>query len=279
MVATVLALIASTGVGLIVVPSNERVTRPLRAWLDDAGLAGIPAGAIALTLLTLAVVCSGLVAALVPIPALAPLAGVAGIAIPIAVLDAARTRRWAVATAAWPDIIDSVRMALRSGVALHEAMSAASPQVPVDWRQSWNRAVTDLARGTATVDALRLFRASRADPIADRVCDSISIAHELGGAELPRVLEELARSIRDEIRLRREASARQSWVRHAARLGSVAPWVVVVLLGGRPENRDVFASAAGTALLVGCAGATVVAYVLMIAIGRLPEPERWVSDG
>jgi tight adherence protein B len=50
------------------------------------------------------------------------------------------------------------------------------------------------------------------------------------------------------------------------------------MLGSRPENREAFASPAGTALLVGCAGATLVAYIVMSAMGRLPEQPRWVTD-
>jgi hypothetical protein len=107
---------------------------------------------------------------------------------------------------------------------------------------------------------------------------AIGIALDVGGTELPTVLDELARSVRAEQLIRREAVARQSWIKHAARLGSVAPWIVVVMLATRPDARDAFSSAAGAALLVACAGATVVAFVMMSALGRLPDPPRWALD-
>lgn len=276
-VAIILA-VAVAGIAIMVSPRVPGTARPLRLWLDECGFSGVSPGVLALVLTVLALVVAGVVSVVVPIPVLGPIAAVAGIAIPIAALDAARTRRRAVAEARWPDIIDSMRMALRAGAPLHESFAAASAQVPSEWSGSWGRAVSELARGASTDSVLLSFRAERAEPIADRVCESIAIASEVGGTELPRVLEELARSVRDDVRLRREATSRQAWVRNAARLGSCAPWVVVVMLGSRPENREAFASAAGSALLIACAGATVVAYVVMTAMGRLPEPPRWVRD-
>ena len=278
MAVAVIVLVALVGAGILATPSLPRIERPLRAWLDECGLAGIPVGVVAVVLVAVALVVSGIVSVVVPIAVMAPIALVASLAIPIAVLDSARTRRRTVAQSRWPDIIDSIRMALRAGTSLGDAFSAAATQVPREWSVPWGRAVTDLNRGAPVDDVILSLRREFAEPIADRVCDAILIAHELGGTELPRVLEELARAVRDDIRLRREATSRQSWVRHAARLGSAAPWVLVVLLGSRAENRDAFSSPAGTSLLVACAGATVVAYIVMTALGRLPDPARWVVD-
>jgi len=277
-VPVVIGLIAVTGFGALFTPSVPRINKPLRAWLDECGLVGTPTGVLAVVLAVLALLVAGLTSLLVPIPVLAPIAAIVGLAIPIATLDAARTRRRVLAEARWPDILDAMRMSIRAGAPLHESLAAASGQIPREWSASWNHTVTDLARGASVETALLGLRADRADPIADRVCESIIIAHEMGGTELPRILEELGRSVRDDLRVRREATARQSWVRHAARLGSCAPWVVVVMLGSRAENRDAFASAAGAALLIACAGATVVAYIVMTAMGRLPDPPRWVVD-
>ncbi|MFM6967409.1 MAG: type II secretion system F family protein [Microbacteriaceae bacterium] len=278
MATAVIALIALAGVVVIVSPATPRLERPLRAWLDECGLAGISLGSVVVVLVALALTVSGVVAVLVPIAVLAPIALVASLAIPIAALDAARSRRRTIAQSRWPDVIDTMRMSLRAGASLPDAFHAAQAQVPREWQAAWSTGVSGLVRGAGIESVVRVLRAELAEPIADRVCDALVIAHELGGTELPRILEELARSARDDVRLRREATSRQSWVRHAARLGSAAPWVLVVLLGSRPENRDAFSGQAGTALLVACAGATVVAYIVMTALGRIPEAPRWVID-
>ena len=278
MVAVVLIAVALGGIALLVTSGRTRPLPTARNWLDECGLAGVPTGVVVIGLVACGIVIGGTVAIVVPIPVLAPLAAVAGIAIPLAALDASRSRRRVLAESRWPDILDAIRMALRSGVPLHAALDAADAQLPAEWRGSWRSAIAGLANGASVASTVRELQRQRADPLTDRVGESIIVAHEMGGTELPRVLEELGRGIRDELRVRREATARQSWVRHAARLGSAAPWIVVIMLGSRPENRAAFSSAAGVSLLVACAGATLVAYTVMTAMGKLPEKRRWVTD-
>lgn len=134
----------------------------------------------------------------------------------------------------------------------------------------------DLRRGSDMAPALRRLQQRLADPVADRVVECLILAREFGGTELPAVLADLGRSVRREQSLRNEAQSRQSWVRHAATLGIVAPWVVLAMLASRPENREAYATPAGTILIVVSAGATIVAFLVMKALGTLPEPKRWL---
>jgi tight adherence protein B len=53
-----------------------------------------------------------------------------------------------------------------------------------------------------------------------------------------------------------------------------APWIVLALLSLRPEAVDAYNSATGFGVLVAGGGMCLVAYRLMIRIGRLPEEER-----
>jgi tight adherence protein B len=151
--------------------------------------------------------------------------------------------------------------------------------VPAEWRRSWGEFHNNLSRGLDTDIALRRLQNELADPIADRVVESLVVTREFGGTELPIVLSELGRSIRREQAIRDEARTRQSWVRHAATLGVVAPWIVLAMLATRPENRDAYATTAGTVVIVASAGATVVAYLVMSALGTLREPRRWLMGG
>ena len=96
----------------------------------------------------------------------------------------------------------------------------------------------------------------------------------VGGTELISVLRALASHLRQEAAARSEIEARQSWVRGAARLGVVAPWVVLLLLATQSTTLAAYDSAAGTALLVGGGVVCFLAYRLMLRIGRLPEDVR-----
>jgi tight adherence protein B len=251
----------------------------LRQWCDEAGLAGVPLAVVGIVLGTVSIIVATAVTAIIPVPAIAPLGVALGLGVPVIALSSVRDSRRRRARALWPDVIDSIRVSLRSGSTLLESVSAAAAIVPAEWRSAWDGLETDLRRGSDAESALRRLQHVLADPIADRVVESLAVAREFGGTELPAVLSELARSIQKEQGIRDEARTRQSWVRHAATLGVIAPWVVLALLASRPENRDAYASASGSVLIVASAGATVVAYFVMTALGSLREPRRWLTGG
>jgi tight adherence protein B len=133
---------------------------------------------------------------------------------------------------------------------------------------------TVAATGTLGV-ALDGLKAGLGDPVADRICETLRMSREVGGTELPSVLRALAAALREDAAVRAEVEARQSWVVNAARLGVAAPWLVLLLLGSRPEGAASYNSAAGFVLLAAGFVVCVVAYRVMVALGRLPEERRW----
>ena len=119
------------------------------------------------------------------------------------------------------------------------------------------------------------LKARLADPVADRILETLRMSREVGGSELIRVLRNLSSYLRQEAAIRSEVEARQSWVMNAARLGVAAPWIVLLLLATRPEAAIAYKTAAGGLLILGGFVVSVFAYRLMLAIGRLPEERRW----
>ncbi len=91
------------------------------------------------------------------------------------------------------------------------------------------------------------------------------------------VLRNLSAYLRQEAAIRSEVEARQSWVRNAAKLGVAAPWVVLLLLGTRPEAAVAYNSPVGATLIVAGLAVSVIAYRIMVGIGRLPEERRWFA--
>ena len=100
------------------------------------------------------------------------------------------------------------------------------------------------------------------------------IAREVGGSDLGRVLRTLSSFLREDGRTRAELETRQGWTVNAARLAAGAPWVVLAMMSIQPDSLKAYSSAAGTVVLAVGAAVTVVAYRLMVRIGRLPEDER-----
>jgi len=264
------------GISLVVIPARTRRQSRVRYWFDEAGLAGVPLTVISVVMATVAVIASALAAMIIPLPSIVPLGFVVGCGVPIVALASARNRRRQRARALWPDVIDSIRVALRSGSTLADAVTAAATIVPREWRTAWTELESNLRRGSDVDSAMRRLQRALADPIADRVVESIVVAREYGGTALPAVLAELGRSVRRESAMRHEVQSRQSWVRHAATLGVVSPWIVLALLSSKPENREAYSTIAGTLLIVVSAGVTAVAYFVMRALGSIREPARWL---
>jgi tight adherence protein B len=256
-------------------PGRTRPGERLRLWLLHAGVPGLaPAGFVVLTVLA-AVVAAALAEALLAVPGFALAAGCAGGALPWALVSwRVRLRRNAT-RAAWPDVVDHLVAAVRSGVALPEAVAALATLGPEATRERFARFGRDYRATGAFARCADRLKEELADPVGDRIIETLKMAREVGGTELVAVLRALASSLREDAATRNELQARQTWVVNAARLGVAAPWVVLALLATRPEGREAYGTPAGTAVIAVAAVVSVIAYRVMIAIGRLPEERRW----
>jgi tight adherence protein B len=63
-------------------------------------------------------------------------------------------------------------------------------------------------------------------------------------------------------------------VANAARLAVAAPWIVLLLLGTQSSTLRAYDSTGGVVLLAIGAVVCVVAYRVMLRIGKLPEEQR-----
>lgn len=253
------------------------VAEGLRDRLRQAGLGHVPVAVPAIVSVLAGLALGAVVLVLAPIPALGLAGAALGAAVPLVVISArARSRRRALRLA-WPDLVDHLVAGIRSGVPLAEAIGALAEIGPVETRPAF-REFTRVALGAGTVGlALDRLKAALADPVADRIVETVRMARDVGGTELPTVLRALAASLRQEAAVRAEVEARQSWIRGAARLGVAAPWVVLLLLASRPEAAAAYNSPGGLVLLAVGLAVTIIAYRIMLALGRLPEERRWFA--
>ncbi|MFC4244967.1 type II secretion system F family protein [Gryllotalpicola reticulitermitis] len=281
------ALGAVLAAGLVLIASAARrpqLERPrrergdaglLRAWLVRAAVPGLTPTRFVGATVSGALSCGALAAAVFGVPGAVLVAGCGGGVVPAALVGWRTRARRAAARAAWPDVVDHLVAAVRSGVALPEAVAALAQLGPESTRADFlrfgreYRATGDFAAATA------LLKTELADPVFDRIAETLKMAREVGGTELVAVLRSLATALREDVATRGELQARQTWVVNAARLGVAAPWLVLALLMSRPEGRTAYGTPLGTAVIAGALGATVTAYRVMIVIGRLPAERRW----
>lgn len=261
-------------------PAREEVTRSsgLGALLDRAGLATIRVEVAVGLWCVVAAIAALLVWVVVPIAPLVPMAAVAvtfGGRSLLRSRVAARERRL---RHAWPGIVDHIRSAVRSGASVGEAVSLVADRVPGELCDAFATYRSQIAGGTRVDQALAQLKAAVANPVADRIIEALRMSHEVGGRELPSVLQSLQGSIRADISVREDALAKQSWIRAASRLGVAAPWLVLALLSGRPETLQAYSGMAGGAIVVAGAGISVLAYKMMSRLGRLPLEQRWFAS-
>ncbi len=175
---------------------------------------------------------------------------------------------------AWPDAVELLAGAVRTGDTLPGAISVVAERGPDALRPVFGAVLSDHRITGDLVGALERMGATVADPIADRVVTTLVLAHRVGGRELGRVLRTLAEFLREDVATRREIEARQSWTVIAARVSASAPWLVLVLVASRPQGAQAFDSPTGMVVLVAGAGVTMIGYRLMMRLGRLPEEPR-----
>ncbi len=251
--------------------------QPYRQRLTLAGLGGVSPTLVMVVSALLGVVGGALVLALIGVLALGVAAAILAAVAPSVVIGwRARARRRA-NRVIWPDVVDQLVSAVRSGLALPDSVVSLAHTGPALARASF--AVFESAYRATGNFALCLdeLKTALADPVADRIIETLRMSREVGGTELTTVLRNLSADLRQESAIRAEVEARQSWVMNAAKLGVAAPWVVLLLLATRPEAAAAYNSAAGTTLIVIGLAVSFVAYRVMLGLGRLPEERRWFA--
>jgi tight adherence protein B len=287
-IAVILGLMLGAGVVLVVAPllwpARAATVGPRRRsrWTSRAAetlvQAGLPRVSVATVVAVSVIVAAGaasVIGAAVPVVALAASAGVVGLVLP-GILIMVRARSFRRATrVVWPDVVDHLLSAVRSGLALPDSVVTLAHSGPTLTRAAFAEFEVNYRTTGNFAAGLDRLKDRLVDPVADRIIETLRMSRDVGGHELPTVLRNLAAYLRQDAALRSEIEARQGWTVNAARLGVAAPWIILVLLASRPEAASAYNSVQGSLLIAGGAVLSAVAYWLMRAIGRLPEERRW----
>lgn len=272
------------GVGCLLVWSAFRAPRAARVADPAARRAGqllAEAGLREVAPRSLAALCagSGLVAAVVvlgltrAVPIALVLGAMAGY-LPVAVVRGRARRRQREFAEVWPEAVDDLASAVRAGMSLPDAVAALAVRGPEPLRPSFDAFALDYQVSGRFGDCLDRLKDRLADPVGDRVVEGLRIAREVGGGELGRLLRNLSGYLRDDLRTRSELEARQSWAVNGARVAVAAPWVVLLVMSTQRSVIERYQTAAGAIVLVAGALLCVVAYRLMMRLGRLPVERR-----
>jgi tight adherence protein B len=237
----------------------------------------VPASVFVAASACLGVVAAGVAEATLAVVALDVATLAVGALLPVTVVRHRGRARRRTSHTVWPDAVDHLVSAVRSGVALPDSVSTLAHAGPVSSRVAFAE-FEAMYRTTGNFGvSLDALKARLADPTADRILETLRMSREVGGTDLTRVLRSLSGYLREDAAIRSEVEARQSWVMNAARLGVAAPWIVLLLLSTRPEAAVAYNSPGGAVLIVGGLVLSVVAYRVMLLIARIPEERRWFA--
>lgn len=285
---TGVAVGALGGSGLFLVwwscwPREERTAGPrtenpllrrLRDELAQAGYHGVgPVGLLAACAVAFLAILL-LVTAMTRVPSIALCFAVMAGWAPLAVVRMRARSRRSQLRDLWPDVVDNVTSAVRAGLALPEALAQLAVRGPEELRPAFADFASDYRTTGRFNDCLDRLKDRLADPVGDRLVESLRLAREVGGSDLGALLRTLSTFLREDARTRGEMETRQSWTVSAARLAVAAPWVVLGFLSTRPESVRAYDSTSGVAVLAIGAGVSIVSYRVMVRLGRLPEEER-----
>lgn len=244
---------------------------------DDIVLAGLKSvswsGLLAMCCIA-GVIVLVLALALTRVPAVSLAFMVMAASTPLAVVRARARRQRSRLREVWPDAVDHIASGVRAGLSLPEALIQLGHRGPVELRPAFEGFGHDYRASGRFADSLDRLKERLADPVADRLVEAVRLAREVGGSDLGRVLRALSAFLREDARSRAELEARQSWTVNAARLAMVAPWIVLLLMATRGTALQAYREPTGVVILIVGAVLSVLAYQVMVRIGRLPEEQR-----
>ncbi|WP_029150948.1 type II secretion system F family protein [Microbacterium indicum] len=256
---------------------SHEIERRAEALLGRAGFAHVAPRVLAVWMGGLALAAAAIAWLVTGAGVLALLAALAAAAAPVLWLRGRVARLLRARRALWPDVCDLLVGSVRAGLSLPDAVSGLAESAPPALRPAFDRFARDMRASGHFGSSIDRLKQVLADPMADRIVETLRMAREVGGTELVGVLRALSVSIRQDTALRAEVESRQSWTRGAAILGVVAPWVILGMLSLRPEGAEAYASPTGVTIIVVGAVVSIASYRAMIRVGRLPEPRRWFA--
>ena len=193
---------------------------------------------------------------------------------PLALLRWRQRQRGGELREVWPEIVDNLASAVRAGLSLPEAIAQIGVRGPEVLRPPFIRFGQDHRTSGRFDESIDRLKATLADPVGDRIIESVRMAREVGGSDLGRLLRTLSSFLREDARTRAELETRQGWTVNAARLALAAPWLMLGLLSLRPEAVRAYNSASGAVVLLVGGALSLVAYRIMLRIARLPTEQR-----
>lgn len=257
---------------------RSHLVRAAREWQAQAGLASVSVPELVGTVAAVTIGGAALALSLFG-TVLAALAGGAFAAtFPLAAFRQRRRSRLVAAQDAWPRMIEELRLLTASvGRSLPQALFEVGAAGPEPMRPAFAAAQREWMLTTDFERTLSVLREQLADPTCDATCETLLIAHELGGTGVDRRLADLAQDRRDDVAYRKDVRARQAGVRFARRFVLLVPLGMAAAGLAIGNGRAAYSTPVGQMAVLGALAMTAVCWQWAGRMLRLPT-ERRVFD-
>jgi tight adherence protein B len=264
--------------GLAIGPARPRSAKRrsrAREWLVQAGLADVKlsefAGVMAALFVVGAAVSYAIFGGVLP----AVVVGAFAATFPPTAYRARRHHRRSVAQEAWPRMIEEIRILTSSiGRSIPQALFEVGRRAPDEMRPAFEAAHREWLLSTDFARTVAVLKAGLADPTADATCETLLVAHEVGGSDLDRRLEALVEDRIQDTQGRKDARAEQAGVRFARRFVLIVPVGMAFAGMSVGEGRAAYKTAFGQVMVVAGIAVVVACWLWAGRIMRLPEEER-----
>ena len=244
-------------------------------WLVQAGLADVDVAQFVVVSGALALVGGAVGLALFGGVLAASALGVCLAVTPLASYRVRRTQRRSTAQESWPRIIEDIRILTSSlGRSVPQALFEAGRRAPESLRPAFAAAQREWLLSTDFDRTVRVLKAGLADPTADAACETLLVAHEVGGTDLDRRLEALIEDRVIDVQGRKDARSKQAGVRFARRFVLLVPLGMALVGMSIGNGRAAYATPWGQTMVVVGITAVVACWVWAGRLLALPGEER-----
>jgi len=285
----VLALVGAYGVHLLftsvafgwrgVAPGPSVVDRRRsgrwRDWAVEAGLTEVPARELAAVVVVLAIIGAGVAWAFFGGVVPAIVGALATASSPLAAARRRRDRRRERAREAWPRLIEEIRIRTTTlGRSIPQALFDVTDRAPAELRPAFEAAHREWLLSTDFERTVAVLTSRLADATADAVCETLLVAHSIGGNEVDRCLTALIDDRILDLQGRKDADARQAGARFARWFTLGVPLGMAAIGLSIGDGRAAYATTTGQVLVTIGFALMGVCWVWAAQILRLPSEQR-----
>jgi tight adherence protein B len=205
--------------------------------------------------------------------------GLAAASIPIASARSRRRSRIDLAREAWPRMIEEIRLqAVTLGRSIPQALLSVGLNGPEEMRPAFVSAQREWLISTDFERTLSVLKAQLADPTADAVCETLLIAHEVGGTDVDQRLRALIDDRTEDLQGRKDARSKQAGVRFARYFVLIVPFGMAFVGLSIGDGRESFGTPTGQWFVLLAFAIMALCWIAAAQLLKLPETERVFYD-